>query len=109
AADVLNPASPQFEVPEVIPKVCDPTVPFVVAAKTWIIPFWSPKIIEPRPHPAVPYVDCPCAAGFCARAIPAPRTTARTSTQRASRIRPSLSGKSPSRTGGDTLHQAVHG
>jgi hypothetical protein len=107
-AEVLKPASPQFEVPEVIPNVCDPKVPLVVAARTWIIPGWSPKIIEPRPHPAVPYVDFPCAAGFSARAIPAPRITARNSPKRAPRIRRSFVWKSPSRNGGDTLHQAVH-
>src|SRR4051812_23928184 len=54
AGEVEKPASPQFDVPEVIPNVCVPKVPFVVAARTWIIPAWSPKIIEPRPHPAVP-------------------------------------------------------
>ena len=54
AAELEKPASPQFEVPEVIPNVCDPTVPLVVEARTWIMPFWSPKIIEPRPHPAAP-------------------------------------------------------
>jgi hypothetical protein len=31
--------STQFEVPELIPNVWDPNVPFVVAARIWTAPF----------------------------------------------------------------------
>jgi hypothetical protein len=50
------PASLQFEVPDVMPKVCDANVELVVEARICAPGLLTgPKISDPRPQPAIPY------------------------------------------------------
>ena len=48
------PVLAQFDVPDVMPNVWLPAMPFVVAAKTWMMPGESPNTREPIPQPAAP-------------------------------------------------------
>ena len=53
---LTTPPETQLDVPEVMPKVCEPKVPLVVAARICLpVLFSFPNTNAPRPQPAIPY------------------------------------------------------